>query len=158
MSPWKAGTPQPPDLPSPQHGRMPGPPACKTKAEVLEGILVAMRNASTITTVPLGTCPHSPSLHVTTDLGAGSEQKGAPELGGHWELRLPCLLQPHPTTLSPSVPQRAAPGALAVGSWRRKCRAGTAGVSGLHNSFPCTNWGKTGGKGNKLGSKSHCPA
>ncbi|XP_066846161.1 X-ray radiation resistance-associated protein 1 isoform X1 [Anser cygnoides] len=40
-------------VPRKKHGRMPGPPARKTKAEVLEGILVAMRNASTVTTVPL---------------------------------------------------------------------------------------------------------
>lgn len=44
-----------------QHG-MPSPPARKTKAEVLEGILMAMRNTSTITEVPLGMFLHSQSL------------------------------------------------------------------------------------------------
>ncbi|NXW10469.1 XRRA1 protein, partial [Fregetta grallaria] len=44
---------QKPYLPRKKHGRMPGPPARKTRAEVLEGILMAMRNTSTITEVPL---------------------------------------------------------------------------------------------------------
>lgn len=84
---------------------------------------------------PLGyvpTLPLSP-LHLTTDFGAGSEQKGAPELGGYWERRLPCLLLSHTTSLSPSTSQNVAPGALAVGLWRRKRRADTAGGSGPYN-------------------------
>ncbi|KAM9300311.1 X-ray radiation resistance-associated protein 1 [Morus bassanus] len=44
---------QKPYVPREKHGRMPGPPARKTRAEVLEGILMAMRNTSTITEVPL---------------------------------------------------------------------------------------------------------
>ncbi|KFQ92551.1 X-ray radiation resistance-associated protein 1, partial [Nipponia nippon] len=44
---------QKPYLPRIKHGRMPGPPARKTRAEVLAGILMAMRNTSTITEVPL---------------------------------------------------------------------------------------------------------
>ncbi|NWH50010.1 XRRA1 protein, partial [Fregata magnificens] len=44
---------QKPYVPRKKHGRMPGPPARKTRAEVLEGILMAMRNTSTITEVPL---------------------------------------------------------------------------------------------------------
>ncbi|XP_063183935.1 X-ray radiation resistance-associated protein 1 [Chroicocephalus ridibundus] len=44
---------QKPYLPQKKHGRLPSPPARKTKAEVLEGILMAMRNTSTITEVPL---------------------------------------------------------------------------------------------------------
>ncbi|NXO56747.1 XRRA1 protein, partial [Aramus guarauna] len=44
---------QKPYVPREKRGRMPGPPARKTKAEVLEGILMAMRNTSTITEVPL---------------------------------------------------------------------------------------------------------
>ncbi|NWY56445.1 XRRA1 protein, partial [Chionis minor] len=39
--------------PQKKHGRTPSPPARQTKAEVLEGILTAMRNTSTITEVPL---------------------------------------------------------------------------------------------------------
>ncbi|NXE85097.1 XRRA1 protein, partial [Cochlearius cochlearius] len=44
---------QKPYVPLKKHGRMPSPPARKTRAEVLEGILMAMRNTSTITEVPL---------------------------------------------------------------------------------------------------------
>ncbi|XP_050768062.1 X-ray radiation resistance-associated protein 1 [Gymnogyps californianus] len=44
---------QKPYVPRKKHGRMPGPPARKTRAEILEGILMAMRNTSTITEVPL---------------------------------------------------------------------------------------------------------
>ncbi|XP_075583867.1 X-ray radiation resistance-associated protein 1 [Pelecanus crispus] len=44
---------QKPYVPQKKHGRMPGPPARKTRAEVLEGILMAMRNTSTITEIPL---------------------------------------------------------------------------------------------------------
>ncbi|KAM6144684.1 X-ray radiation resistance-associated protein 1 [Phoenicopterus ruber ruber] len=44
---------QKPYVPRKKHGRMPGPPARKTRAEVLEGILMAMRSTSTITEVPL---------------------------------------------------------------------------------------------------------
>ncbi|NXJ56077.1 XRRA1 protein, partial [Spizaetus tyrannus] len=44
---------QKPYVPRKKHGRMPGPPTRKTRAEVLEGILMAMRNTSTITEVPL---------------------------------------------------------------------------------------------------------
>ncbi|NWX81378.1 XRRA1 protein, partial [Alca torda] len=44
---------QKPYMPQKKHGRLPSPPARKTKAEVLEGILMAMRNTSTITEVPL---------------------------------------------------------------------------------------------------------
>ncbi|KAM6419695.1 X-ray radiation resistance-associated protein 1 [Pluvialis apricaria] len=44
---------QKPNMPQKKHGRMPSPPARPTKAEVLEGILMAMRNTSTITEVPL---------------------------------------------------------------------------------------------------------
>ncbi|XP_059680816.1 X-ray radiation resistance-associated protein 1 [Gavia stellata] len=44
---------QKPYVPRKKRGRMPGPPARKTRAEVLEGILMAMRNTSTITEVPL---------------------------------------------------------------------------------------------------------
>ncbi|XP_009889317.1 PREDICTED: X-ray radiation resistance-associated protein 1 [Charadrius vociferus] len=44
---------QKPYVPQKKHGRMPSPPARKTKSEVLEGILMAMRNTSTITEVPL---------------------------------------------------------------------------------------------------------
>ncbi|NXS43581.1 XRRA1 protein, partial [Balaeniceps rex] len=44
---------QKPYVPRKKHGRMPGSPARKTRAEVLEGILMAMRNTSTITEVPL---------------------------------------------------------------------------------------------------------
>ncbi|NXI61065.1 XRRA1 protein, partial [Anseranas semipalmata] len=45
---------QKPYVPRKKHGRMlPGPPARKTKAEVLEGILMAMRNTSIVTDVPL---------------------------------------------------------------------------------------------------------
>ncbi|NXK50280.1 XRRA1 protein, partial [Chauna torquata] len=44
---------QKPYVPRKKHGRMPGPPTRKTKAEVLEGILMAMRNTSTVTSVPL---------------------------------------------------------------------------------------------------------
>ncbi|CAM9577957.1 unnamed protein product [Bubo scandiacus] len=44
---------QKPYVPRKKRGRMPGPPAHKTRAEVLEGILVTMRNTSTITEVPL---------------------------------------------------------------------------------------------------------
>ncbi|NXT17513.1 XRRA1 protein, partial [Syrrhaptes paradoxus] len=46
-------TVQKPYVPRKKQGRMPGPPARKTRAEVLEGILLAMRNTSTITEVPL---------------------------------------------------------------------------------------------------------
>ncbi|KFW70600.1 X-ray radiation resistance-associated protein 1, partial [Pygoscelis adeliae] len=44
---------QKPYVPRKKHGRVPGPPARQTRAEVLEGILTAMRNTSTITEVPL---------------------------------------------------------------------------------------------------------
>ncbi|NXL53040.1 XRRA1 protein, partial [Podilymbus podiceps] len=44
---------QKPYVPQKKRGRMPGPPARKTRAEVLEGILVAMRNTSTIAEVPV---------------------------------------------------------------------------------------------------------
>ncbi|NWW52455.1 XRRA1 protein, partial [Pedionomus torquatus] len=44
---------QKPHRPQKKNGRMPSPPARRTKAEVLEGILLAMRNTSTITEVPL---------------------------------------------------------------------------------------------------------
>ncbi|KFQ45104.1 X-ray radiation resistance-associated protein 1, partial [Nestor notabilis] len=44
---------QKPYVPRRKHVRMPGPPARKTKAEILEGILVAMRNTLTFTEVPL---------------------------------------------------------------------------------------------------------
>ncbi|NXU31270.1 XRRA1 protein, partial [Thalassarche chlororhynchos] len=44
---------QKPYVPRKKHGRMPGSPARKTRAEVLEEILMAMRNTSTITEVPL---------------------------------------------------------------------------------------------------------
>ncbi|XP_040513846.1 X-ray radiation resistance-associated protein 1 isoform X2 [Gallus gallus] len=44
---------QKPYVPQKKRGRMPDPPARKTKAEVLEGILVAMRNTSTVTNIPL---------------------------------------------------------------------------------------------------------
>ncbi|XP_075598765.1 X-ray radiation resistance-associated protein 1 isoform X1 [Balearica regulorum gibbericeps] len=44
---------QKPYVPREKRRRMPDPPARKTKAEVLEGILMAMRNTSTITEVPL---------------------------------------------------------------------------------------------------------
>ncbi|KFP98141.1 X-ray radiation resistance-associated protein 1, partial [Haliaeetus albicilla] len=44
---------QKPYVPRKKHGRMPGPPTRKTRMEVLEGILMAMRNTSTITEVPL---------------------------------------------------------------------------------------------------------
>ncbi|XP_010166161.1 X-ray radiation resistance-associated protein 1, partial [Antrostomus carolinensis] len=44
---------QKPYVPQKKRGRMPSPPARKTRAEVLEGILMAMRNTSTITEVPL---------------------------------------------------------------------------------------------------------
>ncbi|KFQ80993.1 X-ray radiation resistance-associated protein 1, partial [Phaethon lepturus] len=50
-----------------QRGRMPGPPARKTRAEVLEGILIAMRTTSTITEVPLASVlqkrKSSPTVH-----------------------------------------------------------------------------------------------
>ncbi|OPJ85882.1 hypothetical protein AV530_007039 [Patagioenas fasciata monilis] len=45
---------QKPYVPRKKRGRMPGPPAQQTRAEVLEGILTAMGNASTFTEVPLG--------------------------------------------------------------------------------------------------------
>lgn len=133
--PWTSGTLQPPALPSLQHGRMLGPPARKTKAEVLEGILMAMRDTSTVTSIPLGTCPPSHSLLFTSPqiLGQDLSKKVPPELGGYWERRLACLLLPHPTSLSPSTSQNVAPGALAVGLWRRKRRADTAGGSGPYN-------------------------
>ncbi|NWX21739.1 XRRA1 protein, partial [Aegotheles bennettii] len=44
---------QKPYVPWKRRGRMPNPPARKTRAEVLEGILMSMRNTSTITEVPL---------------------------------------------------------------------------------------------------------
>ncbi|XP_065482911.1 X-ray radiation resistance-associated protein 1 [Caloenas nicobarica] len=44
---------QKPYVPRKKRGRMPGPPARQTRAEVLEGILTAMRNTSTFTEVPL---------------------------------------------------------------------------------------------------------
>ncbi|XP_015708118.1 X-ray radiation resistance-associated protein 1 [Coturnix japonica] len=44
---------QKPYVPQKKRWRMPEPPARKTKAEVLERILVAMRNTSTVTSVPL---------------------------------------------------------------------------------------------------------
>ncbi|XP_019467713.1 X-ray radiation resistance-associated protein 1 isoform X2 [Meleagris gallopavo] len=44
---------QKPYVPQKKRCRMPDPPARKTKAEVLERILVAMRNSSTVTSVPL---------------------------------------------------------------------------------------------------------
>ncbi|NXD81416.1 XRRA1 protein, partial [Halcyon senegalensis] len=44
---------QRPYVPQKKNGRMLGPPARKTRAEVLDGILMAMRNTSTITEVPL---------------------------------------------------------------------------------------------------------
>ncbi|KFV81771.1 X-ray radiation resistance-associated protein 1, partial [Struthio camelus australis] len=44
---------QKPYVPWKKSGKMPGLPARKTKAEVLEGILMAMRNTTTITEVPL---------------------------------------------------------------------------------------------------------
>ncbi|NXN27146.1 XRRA1 protein, partial [Nycticryphes semicollaris] len=44
---------QKPYTPQKMRGKMPSPPARRTKAEVLEGILLAMRNTSTITEVPL---------------------------------------------------------------------------------------------------------
>ncbi|XP_021239815.1 X-ray radiation resistance-associated protein 1 isoform X2 [Numida meleagris] len=44
---------QKPYVPQKKRGRMPDPPARKTKAEVLEGILMAMRNTKTVTSVPL---------------------------------------------------------------------------------------------------------
>ncbi|KAM9263429.1 LOW QUALITY PROTEIN: X-ray radiation resistance-associated protein 1 [Cariama cristata] len=44
---------QKPYVPQKKHGRVPGPPARKTKAEILEGILMAMRrNTLAITEVP----------------------------------------------------------------------------------------------------------
>ncbi|NXI94991.1 XRRA1 protein, partial [Psophia crepitans] len=49
---------QKPYVPREKRWRMPGPPARKTKAEVLEGILTAMRNTSTITEVPLASVLH----------------------------------------------------------------------------------------------------
>ncbi|KQL60034.1 hypothetical protein AAES_11785 [Amazona aestiva] len=45
---------QKPHVPREKHARMPGAPAWKTKAEILEGILLAMRNTQTFTEVPLG--------------------------------------------------------------------------------------------------------
>ncbi|XP_042648486.1 X-ray radiation resistance-associated protein 1 [Tyto alba] len=44
---------QKPYVPRKKRGRMPGPATRKTRAEILEGILMAMRNTSTITEVPL---------------------------------------------------------------------------------------------------------
>ncbi|NXQ91344.1 XRRA1 protein, partial [Nyctibius grandis] len=44
---------QNPYVPQKKRGRMPDPPTRKTRAEVLEGILMAMRNTSNITEVPL---------------------------------------------------------------------------------------------------------
>ncbi|XP_075000142.1 X-ray radiation resistance-associated protein 1 [Calonectris borealis] len=44
---------QKPYVPQKKHGRMPGPPARTTRAEVLEGILMAMRNTLTFTEAPL---------------------------------------------------------------------------------------------------------
>ncbi|XP_062434496.1 X-ray radiation resistance-associated protein 1 [Rhea pennata] len=44
---------QKPYVPRRKSGKMPGPPTRRTKAEVLEGILMAMRNTTTITEVPL---------------------------------------------------------------------------------------------------------
>ncbi|NXW92379.1 XRRA1 protein, partial [Alopecoenas beccarii] len=44
---------QKPYVPRKKRGRMPGPPARQTRAEVLEGILTAMINSSTFTEVPL---------------------------------------------------------------------------------------------------------
>ncbi|KAK2524739.1 Xrra1 [Columba livia] len=44
---------QKPYVPQKKRGRMPGPPARQTRAEVLEGILTAMGNTSTFTEVPL---------------------------------------------------------------------------------------------------------
>ncbi|XP_048789393.1 X-ray radiation resistance-associated protein 1 [Lagopus muta] len=44
---------QKPYVPHKKRCRMPDPPARKTKAEVLERILMAMRNTSTVTSVPL---------------------------------------------------------------------------------------------------------
>ncbi|XP_067145633.1 X-ray radiation resistance-associated protein 1 [Apteryx mantelli] len=44
---------QKPYVPRKKSGKMPGPPTQRTKAEVLEGILMAMRNTTTITEVPL---------------------------------------------------------------------------------------------------------
>ncbi|XP_061298126.1 X-ray radiation resistance-associated protein 1 [Pezoporus flaviventris] len=46
---------QKPCVPRKKHGGMLGPPAWKTKAEILEGILLAMRNTGTFTEVPLAT-------------------------------------------------------------------------------------------------------
>ncbi|NWR54387.1 XRRA1 protein, partial [Bucorvus abyssinicus] len=50
---------QKPYVPRRKRGRMPSPPARKTRAEVLDGILTAMRNTLTITEVPLGRFLHS---------------------------------------------------------------------------------------------------
>ncbi|NXE55228.1 XRRA1 protein, partial [Casuarius casuarius] len=44
---------QKPYVPRKKCGKMPGPPTRRTKAEVLDGILMAMRNTTTITEVPL---------------------------------------------------------------------------------------------------------
>ncbi|NXG36969.1 XRRA1 protein, partial [Dromaius novaehollandiae] len=44
---------QKPYVPRKKSGKMPGPPARRTRAEVLDGILMAMRNTTTITEVPL---------------------------------------------------------------------------------------------------------
>ncbi|KAM9388375.1 X-ray radiation resistance-associated protein 1 [Phaethornis superciliosus] len=44
---------QKPYVPWKRHGRIPIPPARKTRAEILEGLLMAMRNSSTITEAPL---------------------------------------------------------------------------------------------------------
>lgn len=56
-----------------QHGRMPGPPTRKTRAEVLEEILMAMRNTSTITEVPLGMFLRSQSLLLTAPQRQGQD-------------------------------------------------------------------------------------
>ncbi|XP_075347457.1 X-ray radiation resistance-associated protein 1 isoform X1 [Mycteria americana] len=97
---------QKPYVPQKKHGRMPGPPARKTKAEVLEGILTAMRNTSTITEVPLGTFLHSQSLSLRAPQRQGQDLSikvslswRGPGVRLSWERRVPPLQQPHPISL-----------------------------------------------------------
>lgn len=88
-----------------QCGRMLSPPARKTRAEVLDGILMAMRNTSNITEIPLGRFLHSWSpVDSPTKAEAGSECKGVSDLAGPWGtaevgMRVLPLQQPPCTSL-----------------------------------------------------------
>uniref|UniRef100_A0A672U1H2 X-ray radiation resistance associated 1 n=1 Tax=Strigops habroptila TaxID=2489341 RepID=A0A672U1H2_STRHB len=84
---------QKPFVPRRKHVRMPGPPARKTKAEILEGILVAMRNTLTFTEVPLGMFLRSQYLFLMVpqwqEKDGNTKVSLSPRVWQRWEWRVP---------------------------------------------------------------------